>query len=139
MVWPIQHREPDNVMMPRQGFHPEPPQQTTPDLQQFTKGLLTPERINGWSQQLNNVQKVLSVVQQTAPIIQQYGPMIKNLPMLFQLMKALNEDDSETDFEPESLIEDRIKNDNDDHQQHKTDNLEQRIVKTGKSAPKLFI
>lgn len=144
MVWPIQQKQTNNVMMPPQAFgRGYSPQQPGTDLHQFTRGLLTPERINGWSQHLNNVQKVLNVVQQTAPMIQQYGPMIKNLPMLFQLMKAMNEDDADTSSEnrPEKPSEkgDKLEEPQSESDSEHLEKSKAKTLKTGESSPKLYI
>ncbi|QKY69159.1 VrrA/YqfQ family protein [Lentibacillus sp. CBA3610] len=151
MVWPIQQQQPNSGMMTRDGFFPggPPPQQAPGGLQkllssQAPQSLLTPERISGLSQKLGNAQQVLNVVQQTAPLVQQYGPMVKNLPMLFKLVKALNEDDSEetaesavSEDQPES--EEGIDITDADPEEDNLDEMEFETVKSGESTPKLFI
>ncbi|WP_010530768.1 VrrA/YqfQ family protein [Lentibacillus jeotgali] len=150
MVWPIQQQYSNSGMMPRQGFYPgpvsAPPQQHAPrGLQQFlspqvSQSLLSPERISGFSQKLSNVQQVLNVVQQAAPLVQQYGPMVRNLPMLFKLMKAMNENDSEAEqnqnqLESEQETDTANTLEEDDH----VDETNVDTVKSGESTPKLFI
>lgn len=149
MVWPIQQQRPNSSMVPhhdffRGGMH-QP--QTPREWQQFlppqvSQNLLSPERIDGFSQKLTNVQQILNVVQKTAPIVQQYGPMVKNLPMLFKLMKAFNEDDSEPD--DSSGHENQAENDKEldiavaPMKEDKSRKMNE-TVKTGESTPKLFI
>ncbi|GGJ85251.1 hypothetical protein GCM10007063_04700 [Lentibacillus kapialis] len=149
MVWPIQQQYPNSGMMPHQAFPPGNP--TVPPQQhegrglrrllspQTSQNLLSPERISGISHKLSNVQQVLNVVQQAAPLVQQYGPMVRNLPMLFKLMKALNENDSETDqYQLENEHEAGTAYSSDE-EANNVGEVNWDAVQSGESTPKLFI
>lgn len=145
MVWPIQPQQPSNhILQSRAGFQGGPQQSQMQHLMhrflppQYAQNLLSPDRIGGITQKLNNIQQVLKVVQSTAPIVQQYAPIAKNLPMMFKLMKALNEDD-DTESQLESEEKTRgIESNNNDHKQAKNnENTSRRNV--GQSTPKLYI
>lgn len=148
MVWPIQQQYTNSSMLPRQGFFPGgppvPPQQHAPGaIRQFlsphvSQSLLSPERISGISQKLSNVQQVLNVVQQAAPLVQQYGPMVRNLPMLFKLMKAVNENDSETDQNQLENEQETVTS-NTSEEENYMDEMNMAAMKSGESTPKLFI
>ena len=43
---------------------------------------------------LNNTQRVLQAAEQFTPMIQQYGPIVKNIPSMWNIMRALNSSDS---------------------------------------------
>ncbi|SDQ55971.1 VrrA/YqfQ family protein [Virgibacillus salinus] len=142
MVWPIQPQNPSNhILQNRGGFQGVPQEPHLQDLMhrflppQYAQNLLSPNRIGGLTQTLNNIQKVLKVVQSTAPIVQQYAPIAKNLPTMFKLMKALNEDD-DTESESEEQTS-RIESKND--HKHSTNNQNTSKRDVGKSTPKLYI
>ncbi|TRM12523.1 hypothetical protein FH966_12900 [Lentibacillus cibarius] len=149
MVWPIQ-QQPSNYYLNQQGRFPaQPPQyQPTSGIQQLltpqnTQRLLSPERISNFSHKLSSLQQILKTVQSAAPMIQQYGPMLKNLPTMFQLMKALNdseEEDTEKLDTTESLSEGE---DNslpaEKHLESVQTDANEDVGKTGESTPKLFI
>ncbi|WP_053219476.1 VrrA/YqfQ family protein [Virgibacillus senegalensis] len=48
-----------------------------------------------WMSTLGNVQQALKMAQSAMPVIQQYGPMVKNIPMMINMLKAFNDDDSD--------------------------------------------
>ncbi|HLS09998.1 VrrA/YqfQ family protein [Lentibacillus sp.] len=152
MVWPIQQQRPTNVMPPRQGFLPgRPPQQPSSGgikqwlSSQTAQNLLSPERISGFSQKLNNVQQVLKVVQSAAPIVKQYGPMVKNLPALISMMKALNESNYEIDDEDTDADQSDHKEEDSEIPDAETEIVDlaetdgSETVKSGESTPKLFV
>ncbi len=145
MVWPIQPQQSSNhILQNRTGFQGGPQQSQMQQMMhrflppQYAQNLLSPERIGGITQKLNNIQQVLKVVQSTAPIVQQYAPVAKNLPMMFKLMKALNEDDdTESQIESEGKTRAIESNNNDDKQAKSNKSTSTRNV--GQSTPKLFI
>ncbi|USK84107.1 YqfQ family protein [Peribacillus asahii] len=49
---------------------------------------------------LNNTQKVLQAAEQFTPIVQQYGPMIKNLPSMWNIIRAFSSNDNDKKEEP---------------------------------------
>lgn len=150
MAWPIQQQSPNNQQFMNRGFQANnmDPMMYRNLPQQSGQGLLTPDRIGGLTQKLNNVQQVLKVVQTTAPIVQQYAPMVKNIPMMFKLMKALKESDGADDNLDEEMgeadnqleVEEQETGETaDEHEvQIETDN-QINNESPGKSTPKLFI
>ncbi|MGM8216392.1 VrrA/YqfQ family protein [Bacillaceae bacterium W0354] len=48
---------------------------------------------------LAKVQKGLGIIQQATPYIKEYGPLVKNLPMFFDMMKIMMENDEENQSE----------------------------------------
>src|SRR5699024_3842266 len=115
---------------------------------------------SGFSKTLDNIQQVLKTIESGVPIVQEYGPMIKNLPAMYNMIKAFNDSEESSDkASDETLDENR-----EDKKEEKTDSAfetetekdrndldevrdEVKIEKTkketnpsnGKSIPKLFI
>lgn len=54
----------------------------------------------GITNMLNNTQKVLQAAEQFTPIVQQYGPMIKNLPSMWNIIRAFSSNDNDKKEEP---------------------------------------
>ncbi|WP_226034750.1 YqfQ family protein [Aquibacillus saliphilus] len=131
-------------------------------LQKFTGGVGTSQSAgavtstattgSGVTGMLGNVQQLLKMAQSAGPVIQQYGPMAKNLPMMFKMLKAFNEDD-ESDDTAETIKSDQTEEDKNNKveinkeniNKIETDTKRKRVVdkkkeiSSGISTPKLFI
>lgn len=107
---PFHYREP--IRTYRNPFHSVPPYgyPISPQTSSFTS--LATKGIGGLSKTLTNVQQVLQAIQYATPMIQQYGPMIKNLPMMYQMLKAFKEMENEesTNGEKEKAIKESTDN-----------------------------
>ncbi|WP_077326579.1 VrrA/YqfQ family protein [Virgibacillus siamensis] len=131
MVWPI--HTPDRTTYIRDIPNSAPPHRMNRILPvQQVQNLLTPERVGTITNTLTKVQHVLKAVENAAPIVQQYAPMVRNLPMMFQIMKALKETDGIEGTD--SLDDDYVDEDPDND-----DFIEAEHKLSGNSSPKLFI
>ncbi len=81
-----QTQTPRNLFAPPSGV-----KQETRSSGGILETLKNPEGLNTM---LNNTQRVLQAAEQFTPMIQQYGPIIKNLPSMWNIMRALNSDNS---------------------------------------------
>ncbi|MFD1040039.1 VrrA/YqfQ family protein [Virgibacillus byunsanensis] len=117
MVFPIQRpinirnspvqNPPNNFWAQGRGFNPPVPQSRNP-LQNIIQSLFKSQGSysgvatqggGGFTNTLTNIQQILNFVQKSAPIVQEYGPMVKNLPAMYRMMKAFNENDDENENE----------------------------------------
>lgn len=147
MVWPMQ--QPTAPVYQRPRFNGMPANNRVqhhamhrpfPPSKPKSKGILTPERMDGLTKTLGNVQRVLKAVETAAPIAQQYAPMVKNLPMMFKLMKELKKNDSEENTNEEE----NDKEDEEDNQLLSVKDLQPQqqqpqVGSSGESMPRLFI
>lgn len=93
---------------------------------------------------LERVQQVLNVIERTTPLIEEYGPMVRNLPRMYQLMKAFKSIEKEEKAEnTEGKSEETAVAEVLPPVSELTEAEKQPINKTkqvkGKPAPKLFI
>lgn len=158
MIWPLQQQRPNNFQIQGRGYQGGPPSNNMQYMgqrilpQQQSQKLLSPDRIGGLTKKLDNVQQILKVVQSAAPIVQQYAPIVKNIPMMFQLMKALNEDNESNDSTEDEDTDELTDDDWEDHLESDESSVKEnprtkgqksgtRLKKdgVGKSVPKLFI
>jgi hypothetical protein len=122
---------------------------------------------SGFSKALDNIQQVLKTIESGVPIVQEYAPMIKNLPAMYNMMKAFNDSEETPDESTEeSNNENQEKNqsekkederekvtnpptletkkefdkETDEEKKETKEETREKIKKTnGKSVPKLFI
>ncbi|MUV39830.1 uncharacterized protein JNUCC1_03714 [Lentibacillus sp. JNUCC-1] len=132
---------------PRNSYpvQPQPAYQSTGLLQQLLGGAGGSSQIvsaDGIMNTLNHVQRILGFVQSTAPVLQEYGPLIKNLPAMYQMMKAL--DSNETDnlnSDDESEVEQTTRSEDASEEPVSISDSEPKVEQPlqGQSVPKLFI
>ncbi|RID89444.1 hypothetical protein D1953_02475 [Peribacillus asahii] len=79
-----------------------PPSQGKQDTRSNNSGGIIEKLRNpeGITSMLNNTQKVLQAAEQFTPIVQQYGPMIKNLPSMWNIIRAFSSNDNDKKKEP---------------------------------------
>jgi len=124
----IYQQQPRNHFNASHRFH-------QPYAPQHSKGLLE-TLANKGVHTLSNVQSVLNAVETTAPIIQKYGPMIKNVPKMYQMLKAITSDN-----EKKSDLKVSQQNERTDKQHEKdAPSLPKKQKEdNGSSTPKLYI
>lgn len=84
----MQH--PQQFHQPFQANYPMPVQQ------QSIKGMAA-SGLQGLSKTLDHVQRFANMVESAAPMIEKYKPVVKNLPMMFQMLKAMQSEGGSTD------------------------------------------
>jgi len=92
---------------------------------------------------LDRIQQILNVVERTVPYLEEYGPMVKNLPKMYQMMKAFKELEKDEQEDEKTEAEATASNQETATEQ---DTKEEKEIKTaatestsGLSKPKLFI
>ncbi|USK58826.1 YqfQ family protein [Peribacillus asahii] len=130
-----------------------PPSQGKQDTRSNNSGggiMETLRNPEGITSMLNNTQKVLQAAEQFTPIVQQYGPMIKNLPSMWNIIRAFSSNDNDKKEEPkqeenisketvtEIPTEESPKSSTEQTAQQKTDK-KPKPKKKKTSGPKLYI
>ncbi|SDL68589.1 VrrA/YqfQ family protein [Sediminibacillus halophilus] len=106
---------------------------------------------------LGNVQQAIKMAQSAMPVIQQYGPMVKNIPMMINMLKAFNEEDS-SDVDQETTESESVERVSSEEEVDKIEIEQENLYKieaaekpkkktmrkvhttqSGKSIPKLYI
>jgi len=112
-----------------QPFHRSFPGNYPPPVQQQSLQGMAASGLQGLSKTLNHVQRFANMLESAAPMIEKYKPVVKNLPMMFQMLKAMQSEPGDNYEQGSNVNYENKKRQKDDH-----------VIKgDGISRPKLFL
>lgn len=104
LIGKILGRSKQKQASPQNMFGPPPSFQAKKEANRSSGGgiLEALKKPDGITNMLTNTQKVLQAAEQVTPMIQQYGPMVKNIPAMWNVVRALGSSESKDEKKKES-------------------------------------